>query len=420
MDELRVLHAADLHIDSPMRGLVAYDGAPVEAIRAATRNAMRELVAVAIERRVHLVLISGDLYDGTWRDYNTGLFVVAQLSKLHEVGIPVVIVLGNHDAQSQLTRRLRLPPSAKVLDAARPERLVLRELGVTVNGQSYATRSVEQDLSVEFPEADEGALNIGMLHTCFDGSFGHDAYAPCTLEGLRSKRYDYWALGHVHQHHVVSNDPMIVFPGNLQGRHVRETGPKGASLVTFRDREPILEQLELAVVRFEHIRVDVAGASSMDEVLDTCRDELAAVRRRVTMPLAIRVELVGATALSGMLRSRAEQLTNEVRAMALALGGAGVWIEKVVVATTKTRSVPQAGSEAVTEAVAAVLAELQRDTRSLVSGDDPAVPSLGALRHQLAGLDTNVLEPDDLVAALADAAELLIDRIGGVEVPDAS
>ena len=121
MDGLRVLHAADLHIDSPMHGLVAYDGAPVDEIRAATRAALRTLAAEAIGRQVHLLLIAGDLYDGSWRDYNTGLFVVSQLAELHEAGIPVVIVYGNHDAESQLTKRLHLPPSTTVLSSAEPE-----------------------------------------------------------------------------------------------------------------------------------------------------------------------------------------------------------------------------------------------------------------------------------------------------------
>ncbi|EQD47719.1 metallophosphoesterase, partial [mine drainage metagenome] len=148
MDELRVLHAADLHVDSPMRGLVAYDGAPVDEIRAATRTAMRALVFEAIDRQVHLLLLAGDLYDGGWKDFNTGLFVVSQLAELHESGIPVVIVYGNHDAESQLTRRLRLPPNTTVLSSTKPETHIFSDLGVAVHGQSYATRAIGADLSL--------------------------------------------------------------------------------------------------------------------------------------------------------------------------------------------------------------------------------------------------------------------------------
>ncbi|EQD80584.1 Metallophosphoesterase, partial [mine drainage metagenome] len=164
-------------------------------------------------------------------------------------GIPVVIVYGNHDAESQLTRRLRLPPNTTVLSSTKPETHIFSDLGVAVHGQSYATRAIGADLSLAYPKADPGLVNIGMLHTCFDGSLGHDPYAPCSLAGLRSKGYDYWALGHVHDHRVVCEDPMVVFPGNLQGRHIRETGPKGATLVNFVDHEPSIEQLTFDIVR---------------------------------------------------------------------------------------------------------------------------------------------------------------------------
>jgi DNA repair exonuclease SbcCD nuclease subunit len=416
MDELRVLHAADLHIDSPMHGLVAYDEAPVDEIRAATRTAMRSLVSEAIDRQVHLVLLAGDLYDGSWRDYNTGLFVVSQLAELHDANIPVVIVYGNHDAESQLTKRLRLPPNTTRLSSDRPETHLFSELGVAVHGQSYATRAIEVDLSLGYPSADRGLVNIGMLHTCFDGSLGHDPYAPCTLPGLQSKGYDYWALGHVHTHRVVSEDPMVVFPGNLQGRHIRETGPKGASLVTFVDHEPSLEQLTFDHVRWERCRVDLTGTTSLDECLVLCREALLSVIGTGATTYAIRVELDGPTNLSGLLRSKPEQITNEVRALAFDLGGADVWIEKV-----KTGTVPPSGrtaleGEGVAGEIGRVLDDLKVDVSTLAASEDPRIPPLSALRSQLraaGGADqVDVLGDAEIATALDDAAELLATLLG--------
>lgn len=416
MDELRVLHAADLHIDSPMRGLVAYDGAPVDDIRAATRTALRALVAEAVDRQVHLVLLAGDLYDGSWRDYNTGLFVISQLAELHDAGIPVVIVYGNHDAESQLTKRLRLPPNTTVLAATKPETYVLSELGVAVHGQSYMTRAIESDLSLAYPAADPGLLNIGMLHTCFDGSLGHDPYAPCTLPGLRAKGYDYWALGHVHDHTVISKEPMTVFPGNLQGRHARETGSKGACLVTFVDHEPSLKQLTFDLVRWERCLVDLDGAGSLDECLTRCRQQLLGVIGAGATTYAIRVELHGSTLASSFLRSKPEQLTNEVRALALALGGADVWIEKVVVATTAPTGRPAREGEGVAGEIGRVLAELKHDVSTLAVGEPARLPVLSALRSQLraaGGGDLgDALDDNDIMLALDDAAELLATLLG--------
>lgn len=412
MDELRVLHAADLHIDSPMRGLVAYDGAPVDEIRAATRTALRGLVTEAIDRQVHLLLLAGDLYDGNWRDYNTGLFVISQLAELHDAHIPVVIVHGNHDAESQLTRRLRLPPNTTVLSSAKPETHLFSELGVAVHGQSYATRAIEANLSIAYPSADPGLLNIGMLHTCFDGSLGHDPYAPCTIPGLRSRGYDYWALGHVHDHRIVCEDPMTVFPGNLQGRHIRETGPKGASLVTFVDHEPSLEQLTFDLVRWERCRVDLTGAASLDECLVRCREKLLDVIGTGAATYAIRVELYGPTTASGLLRSKSEQVTNEVRALALALGGADVWIEKVVVATTPPTGRRALEGDGVAGEIGRVLAELKAGVSTLVTSDGSPIPTLSTLRSQLraaGGTELgDALDDSDVAAALDDAAELLV------------
>lgn len=402
MEELRVLHAADLHVDSPMRGLVAYDGAPVGEIRAATRSALRRLVAEAIDRRVHLVLLVGDLYDGDWRDYNTGLFVVSQLAELHEAGIPVVIVHGNHDAESQLTKRLRLPPNTTVLSSAIPETHVLDELGVAVHGQSYATRAIQADLSLTYPSADPGLVNIGMLHTCFDGSLGHDPYAPCTLTGLRSKRYDYWALGHVHDHKVVCEEPMAVFPGNLQGRHIREAGAKGATMVTFVDHEPRIEQLTFDIVRWERCDVDLTGARTFDECLARCRARLAEVNGSGATTYAIRVELTGPTTLHGLLRAEPEQVTNEVRALSLALDGSDVWIEKVAMTTTPARRA--VGSDGVAGEFGAVVADLKRAGSALAD-----IPALASLRSQLRAASQldDALGDEEIEAALDDAAELL-------------
>ncbi|MCB1796433.1 MAG: DNA repair exonuclease, partial [Candidatus Competibacteraceae bacterium] len=106
---MRFLHAADLHLDSPLRGLDRYEGAPVDEVRGATRRAFENLIAVARRERVDLVVIAGDLYDGDWPDYNTGLFFIKGVAQLAEEGIPVAIVRGNHDAASRLTKALRLP-----------------------------------------------------------------------------------------------------------------------------------------------------------------------------------------------------------------------------------------------------------------------------------------------------------------------
>jgi hypothetical protein len=123
---LLLVHASDIHLDSPLVGLEAYDGCPKVALRTATRAALARLFDVAISERASLVLISGDLYDGAWKDYSTGLYFVAQARRLREADIPIVIVRGNHDAESQIAKHLKLPDNVRELSTHAPRERALR------------------------------------------------------------------------------------------------------------------------------------------------------------------------------------------------------------------------------------------------------------------------------------------------------
>ncbi len=327
---LKFIHAADIHLDSPLKGLERYEGAPVEEVRQATRRAMENLVQLAIDQAAAFVLIAGDLYDGDWRDQRTGLFFVAQMAKLREAGIRVFVIAGNHDAANKMTRTLPLPDNVHMFSHRKPETVVLDELGIAVHGQSFARAAVTTDLSANYPAAVTGMFNVGLLHTSATGREGHENYSPCTLDGLRAKQYDYWALGHVHAREVLCEEPWVVFPGNVQGRHIRETGPKGCTLVTVDDRShATLEPYHLDVLRWQTCAVDVTGAETSDEVLDQVRHELSCLASAADgLPLAVRVELRGACAAHRQIAAAPRQFVDDVRATALDVGG-DVWIEKV-------------------------------------------------------------------------------------------
>jgi len=332
---VKFLHAADVHLDSPLHGLERYEGAPVEGLRGATRRAFDNLVDLAIEEGVACVLLAGDLYDGDWKDYNTGLYFVDRMRRLETAGIRVFIVAGNHDAASQITKQLRLPDNVTLFSTGRPETVVLEDLGLAVHGQGFARREVTEDLSSTYPQADPHLFNIGLLHTCLDGKPGHEPYAPCTVDGLRSKGYDYWALGHVHNREVVSQDPWIVFPGNIQGRHARETGPKGCTLVTVSDGEvTAVEHRDLDVLRWTRCTVDVTDGASLDDIYDQVRDALQqALDDANDRPVAARLILQGSTPVHSILHSESMHWIQEYRALASGLGGAGLWLEKVIIET---------------------------------------------------------------------------------------
>ncbi len=333
MKHMKFLHVADIHLDSPLHGLERYEGAPVSQIRGATRQALARVVDLAIVEGVAFVLIAGDLYDGDWKDYNTGLFFSAQMGRLREAGIKVWVISGNHDASSQLTKALRPPDNVRFLSTHAPETVHLDDLGVAIHGQGFARRDVSEDLSARYPAAVSGCFNIGVLHTSAGGRPGHEPYAPCTVEGLRAKDYGYWALGHIHTREILHASPFIVFPGNIQGRHIRETGSKGCTLVTVQDGRAIAaEHRDTAVLRWCACRVDAADTADAEEVLDRVRQSLRAeVDTSGGWPLAVRVSVFGACEAHRTLCADPERWTAEVRNVAAETGE--VWIEKVKLET---------------------------------------------------------------------------------------
>jgi DNA repair exonuclease SbcCD nuclease subunit len=333
--EFKFILAADVHLDSPLVGLSCYEGVPLDVLRGATREAFGNLVSIAAVEKVAFMLLSGDLYDGEWKDYHTGLFLTHQLSRLREAGVKVYTIYGNHDAESRMTKSLRLPDNVKVLSTKSPETVLLEELGVAIHGQGFAKRDVMENLAEQYPETRKGLFNIGMLHTALTGAEGHEPYAPCTLGTLQSKGYHVWALGHVHARKVHSEEPLILYPGNTQGRHARETGPKGCTLVSVEDgRVAALEHRNLHVVRWEVIPVDASGLSAAGDVVDAAVATVEAESGKGGGEvLAVRLVIEGACQAHRELVADPEKWTAEVRAAVAAATGEGAWVEKVRILT---------------------------------------------------------------------------------------
>jgi exonuclease SbcD len=327
---MRFIHAADLHIDSPLKGLNRYEGAPVDRLRGATRQALVRLVDLAINERVDFVMIAGDLYDRDWQDFHTGLFVREQMVRLGRQGIKVFIVQGNHDAQGVISRQMPWPENVKVFSSKKAETVKMDDLQMAIHGNSFPDREVPEDLVPGYPDAVPGYFNIGMLHTSLTGVEGHDTYAPTTLANLRSKGYDYWALGHVHARQVVSEQPRVVYPGNLQGRHARETGPKGCELVSVQSGVMDASFIPLDVVRWHRLDVDLSPARHLDHVPKLVAQALQAATNGSPEALhAVRLNLVGESALHALEAKQPGTLAAAVQAAAQDISGADVWIEQV-------------------------------------------------------------------------------------------
>lgn len=402
----KFIHAADIHLDSPLRGLEQYEGAPTTEIRGAARRALENLVDLAIEESVRFLLIAGDFYDGDWRDYNTGLFFTRQMTRLREADIPVYLIAGNHDAANRMTRHLKLPDNVHLLSSGTAETERITELDVAIHGQSFATAAVYDNLAAAYPAPQSGMLNIGLLHTCAT-STEHERYAPCSLDDLKLKGYDYWALGHVHTRQTFSETPWIGFSGNLQGRHIRETGPKGCMLVTVSDDRSLnVEFRELDVLRWERAIIETAQTRSAEELLDHLYGKIEHLQGTAAGRfLALRVEFQGATEAHQQLQSRREHWTQEVRARAIQAGRGDVWVEKV-----KFRTRPPQDERTEDRIDASALGEIRSLFETLRQSPD----ALSDWEFRLDDLSRKL--PGDLKALLQDGdADWLTERIAEAE-----
>jgi DNA repair exonuclease SbcCD nuclease subunit len=219
----------------------------------------------------------------------------------------------------------------KILSSRKVETIRLDELAVAIHGRSFGTQHVDENLAVGFAVAEKGFFNIGLLHTSLDGREGHAVYAPCSADDLRSKGYQYWALGHIHKQEFVSEDPWIVFPGCIQGRHIREAGAKGCVLVTVEDGAvSAVEKCPLDVLRWVGCSVDLTEATEMREVIELARKSIENQRASADgRPIAMRIRFEGATSISDELSAFPERFEQHIKAIGAEIAGDDLWIERV-------------------------------------------------------------------------------------------
>lgn len=412
---MKFIHAADLHIDSPLRGLDAYEGAPVEPIRAATRRAMIALVDLALREAVDLVVLAGDVFDRDLGDFRAALFFREQMVRLARGNIRVFIVKGNHDAEGQISKRLPEVEGVHVFSTRTTESVDLPELGVTVHGRSFPERVVTEDLVPSYPDPRPGRFNIGVLHTSLTGRAGHDPYAPTDVATLSARGYDYFALGHVHAREVVQEaNPRIVFPGNLQGRHVGETGSKGCELVVVEDNRIVsAEHVPLDVVRWHVLALDVSGlddvASAAARFHDACRAAVAGAPDRLH---AMRVRVHGESALHELEARDPGMIAATLQAATQDFESTDIWIESVELDLRSPIDRKAAGGrpDAVGEVVRLV-DELLADDAALRAWILANIDKLPALPAELSDADPNRLNTTQMRALLADAEATVLSKI---------
>lgn len=337
MDTFRFLHAADLHLDSPLLGLSAKSPTFAETVEQASRRAFGNLLDLAIEQKCRFVILAGDVFDGDLRDFRTGRAFLGGMARLRDHGIAVFLIAGNHDAENRFAPKLAFADNVHRFAHDGPESIPIEDVGVMIHGQSFGRRDVSENLAISYPAPAPGLFNIGVLHTACEGlEQHHDRYAPCSLEQLINHGYHYWALGHVHARAVLNERPHVVYPGNLQGRNPRETGPKGATLVEVVDGEIVAcTPHHLDEVRWASETLDVTDAVTRQDVLSALQaGATAAALAAQGRSVALRLRLEGTTLLHHDLLLHAPAIREDVEAM-LATSSTEIWLERLQVATRR-------------------------------------------------------------------------------------
>ena len=305
MSLLKFVHAADLHLDSPFRGIGSeVPDYVLEELREATFKAYDRTVEFCISKGVDAFLIAGDIYDGADRSLRAQIRFVNGLERLDSAGVRSFICHGNHDPIDGWEARLDLPPSCIRFGTDvgtvpvfpdDPDRAV-------VHGISFPTREVTENLALRFQDDSiastdqQGRFNIGLLHANVGGNTTHQSYAPCNVEDLINTSVDYWALGHVHTRQVLRDErPAIVYPGNPQGRHPRESGTRGVYLVEVGDDgSTSLEFFVTDVLRWEILTLDISNLEAEQELMNSMEVTVAtSAEGAAGRPVVYRLELAG-------------------------------------------------------------------------------------------------------------------------------
>jgi len=326
----KFVHTADIHLDSPLKSLAFRDSEMAKAVGIATRETFTSIVKLCIDENADALIIAGDLYDRDQTSYKTARFLINKLEELHQAGIKVFIIKGNHDSQSSITKQLTVPDSVLIFPTrAKTEIIWKDDLQIALHGISFPNRHVPESLLEQFPPPTNGAFNIGILHTSLGGVEGHDVYAPSSVNELQGMEYDYWALGHIHKASYIKEPSTIVMPGIPQGRHIGESSRKTVALVSVKSPNHCdVEFRCVAQLQFELLIIDVTCFNEWQGLIAQLMQSIDDCASKINdKHLVLRLRLIGSTPLAWRIRRDLEVLFEEVKRKVEDENR--IWIDKV-------------------------------------------------------------------------------------------
>ena len=279
MRSVTFIHAADLHLGAPFKGLRAVSAQWADTMLAAIPAAYNRIIDIAIDHQVDFVLIAGDIFDDTRPSYSDFSLFVSGMERLNEAGIPVYFINGNHDPYTSWNNDFAvLPANTHLLGVDGPEFACFERDGqplALIGGRSYFNQAWPAGVDVSEGISRETAMShlgkqapfmIGLLHTGLDID---PTRSPARTADLLARDVDYWACGHIHQGRLLPSqaDPKIAFAGSPQGRGTWETGRHGVLEVTLAEGAPNKAQfIPTAQVEWQRLWLDVSQCGTVAEV----------------------------------------------------------------------------------------------------------------------------------------------------------
>ena len=340
MQAVRFIHCADLHIDTPFKGLSEVHPELREILYQSTYRSFQNIIDLAIREEVDCVLIAGDIFDSANKSLHAQIKFRNGLKRISDAGIPSFVVHGNHDPLDSWSASLEWPEPVTIFGGEGvTHHPLIREGHVIARifGISFSERAITDNLSLRFENHDHEIPAIGLLHSNVGKNTGHEPYAPASIKDLSSRGMDHWSLGHVHNHLILKEaHPVIVYPGSAQATDPRETGPRGCCLVTlYPDGSCQTRFVPTDVVRYISDHLDISQASTHDDVIHAIKERCEGIADGMDRRHAvIRLSLTGRTDLHRELQ-RGNNVTALLQEVREDFEGRDpwIWLERLILKT---------------------------------------------------------------------------------------
>ncbi len=378
---MRLLISADIHLGSPIRSVALRNPDLGDRLKQASRDTFAKIIDLSISEQVDALVLAGDIFDNGYPDLKSRAFLIAQLSRASESGVPTVLIRGNHDALLDHQAYGDLGPNIHLLHKGTPT----VEIGDTVfHGLSFDAAHVAKSFLPDYPRSVPGKRNVGLMHTSLDGAPGHDPYAPCAERDLMAHGYDLWCLGHIHAPFERVDGPVLaVMPGIPQPRHFGERNGGTVTFVSLGEGTPEFERRAIGRLGFTECALDLSACADQQEVLRSLRDALISAQ----VPrgdMAVRLHVTSDRHGTEMVTELASEVLDSID---------GVFLDKV-----KSTPPPHNLGAGTDDLVRLMQDELVED-----GFRQAALQQLGELRLALPSEITDELDEDGLDALLEEA-----------------